>query len=133
MSLHSLFRFAGLPPLGKVCKVCRAAIPDDPSHRFRGLLCSRLLPDWRSIAMTETVHGEHKKRRHVLLTDTAFSHLGNIAHEARLSNSETLERLIRSTPVWEGSSTLADNAWEECMDHTQELVSPDSLFPDEGL
>lgn len=80
-----------------------------------------------------TVHGEHKKRRNVMLTDTAFNHLGDIAHDARLSNSEALERLIRSTPVWEGNATLADNAWEECMDHTQSLVDPDSLFPDESL
>ena len=80
-----------------------------------------------------TVHGEYKKRRHVILTDTAFKHLGDIAHDARLSNSEALERLIRSTPVWEGSATLADGAWEECMDHTQELVDPSVLFPDEGL
>ena len=79
------------------------------------------------------VHGEPKRRRNVCLTDTAFSHLGEIAHEARKSNSETLERLIRSTPIWEGSATLADNAWEECFDHTQESVDPDSLFSDESL
>jgi hypothetical protein len=79
------------------------------------------------------VHGEPKRRRNVCLTDTAFSHLGEIAHEARKSNSETLERLIRSTPIWEGSATLADNAWEECFDHTQEPVNPDNIFPDESL
>jgi len=79
------------------------------------------------------VHGELKKRRHVTLTDTAFSHLGEIAHEARKSNSETLERLIRSTPVWEGSATLADNAWEECFDHTQEQINPSAPFSDESL
>ena len=78
-------------------------------------------------------HGELKKRRHVTLTDTAFNHLGDIAHEARKSNSETLERLIRSTPVWEGSATLADNAWEECLDHTQEQVDPSAFFPDESF
>lgn len=79
------------------------------------------------------VHGEPKRRRHVCLTDTAFSHLGEIAHEARKSKSETLERLIRFTPKWEGSSALADNAWEECFDHTQELVNLDNTFPDESL
>ena len=79
------------------------------------------------------VHGEPKRRRHVCLTDTAFSHLGNIAHEARKSNSEALERLIRSTPTWEGSATLADNAWEECFDHTQQSVDADSLSPNESL
>jgi hypothetical protein len=78
-------------------------------------------------------HGELKKRRHVTLTDTAFAHLGNIAHEARKSNSETLERLIRSTPVWEGSATLADSAWEQCFDHTQESIDPSAPFPDESL
>lgn len=83
--------------------------------------------------MTATVYGEPKKRRHILLTDTAFGHLGDIAHDARLSNSEALERLIRSTPTWEGSATLADNAWEECMDHTAPLVDSDSPFPDESL
>ncbi len=83
--------------------------------------------------MSNTVHGEHKRRRHVLLTETAWTHLGNIAHDARLSNSEALERLVRSTPTWEGSATLANNAWEVCMDHTQEAVSPSDLFPDESV
>jgi hypothetical protein len=83
--------------------------------------------------MTQTVHGEHKRRRHVLLTETAWSHLGNIAHDARLSNSETMERLVRSTPVWEGSATLSDSAWEVCMDHTQETVDPSALFEDESI
>jgi len=91
-------------------------------------VCQAALSD----ALT-TVYGEHKKRRHILLTDTAFGHLGDIAHDARLSNSEALERLIRSTPVWEGSATLADNAWEECMDHTEETVNPDNVFADESL
>ena len=79
------------------------------------------------------VHGEPKRRRHVCLTDTAFSHLGEIAHEARKSNSEALERLIRSTPVWEGSATLSDNAWEECHDHTQQPSSFTDILSDEGL
>ena len=83
--------------------------------------------------MTATTYGEYKKRRNVTLTNTAFNHLGEIAHEARLSNSEALERLIRSTPIWEGSATLANGAWEECMDHTQTTVSPDSPFQDEVI
>ena len=41
--------------------------------------------------MTNMVHGEHKKRRHVFFTDTAWEHLADIAHDARLSNSETLD------------------------------------------
>lgn len=83
--------------------------------------------------MNGTVHGEPKKRRHITLTDTAFNHLGDIAHDARLSNSETLERLIRATPVWEGNATLSNNAWEECMDHSQALISDENLFQDESL
>lgn len=83
--------------------------------------------------MNGTVHGEPKKRRHITLTDTAFNHLGDIAHDARLSNSETLERLIRATPVWEGNATLSNNAWEECMDHSQALISNETLFQDESL
>jgi hypothetical protein len=34
---------------------------------------------------------ELKKGRHFSLTDTAYAHLGNIAHEARLSLSETFD------------------------------------------
>ena len=83
--------------------------------------------------MSKTVHGEPKKRRHITLTDTAFSHLGEIAHQARLSNSEALERLIRSTPQWEGSATLSESAWEECMDHTQPSAQFDSSVLDESL
>lgn len=83
--------------------------------------------------MNGTVHGEPKKRRHITLTDTAFNHLGDIAHDARLSNSETLERLIRATPVWEGNATLSNNAWEECMDHSQALISDENLFQDESI
>ena len=67
--------------------------------------------------MTANLHAEPKKGRHVSLTDTAYSHLGNIAHEARLSASETLERLIRSTPIWEGSATIADGAFQLIEDY----------------
>ena len=56
------------------------------------------------------IHGDPKKRRHLTLTDTAVAHLCDIAHEARLSKSETVERLIRSTPIWEGASFLNDEA-----------------------
>jgi hypothetical protein len=56
-------------------------------------------------------HGEPKKSRHFTLTDTAYNHLKDIAHEARQSLSETVERLVRSTPVWEGSATLSDGAF----------------------
>jgi hypothetical protein len=56
-------------------------------------------------------HGELKKSRHFTITDTAYGHLKNIAHEARLSLSETVERLIRVTSVWEGNAVLSDGAF----------------------
>jgi len=62
-------------------------------------------------------YGEMKKGRHLSLTDTAFNHLNNIAHEARLSKSETLERLIRSTPIWEGNATLSEGAFSLIEDY----------------
>lgn len=79
-----------------------------------------------SARMKTIDHGEIKKGRHLTLTDTAFSHLTNIAHEARLSNSETIERLIRSTPVWEGSATLSDGAFSLIEDYA---ASPTSDIP----
>lgn len=63
-------------------------------------------------------HGEPKKSRHFTLTDTAYSHLKNIAHDARQSLSETLERLVRSTPIWEGSATLSDGAFSLIEDYS---------------
>lgn len=68
-------------------------------------------------------YGEAKKGRHLTLTDTAFTHLTNIAHEARLSLSETTERLIRSTPIWEGSATLSDGAFSLIEDYAASPVS----------
>jgi hypothetical protein len=113
--------------------VCRAALPDGASSDLHYFFRFHLFPSSPPLITVPNAHGELKKRRHVTLTDTAFNHLGDIAHEARKSNSETLERLIRSTPVWEGSATLADNAWEQCFDHTQESVDPSALFPDESF
>ncbi len=90
-----------------------------------------------SARMKTKDYGETKKGRHLSLTDTAFNHLGNIAHEARLSNSETLERLIRSTPIWEGSATLSDGAFSLIEDYAVLIDStPDSLlsvYEDESL
>lgn len=63
-------------------------------------------------------HGEPKKSRHFTLTDTAYCHLKNIAHDARQSLSETLERLVRSTPTWEGSATLSDGAFSLIEDYS---------------
>lgn len=63
-------------------------------------------------------HGEPKRSRHFTLTNTAYVHLGAIAHEAHQSLSETLERLIRSTPIWEGSATLSDGAFPMIEDYS---------------
>lgn len=62
-------------------------------------------------------YGEPKKSRHFTLTDTCYKHLGDIAHEARQSLSETVERLIRSTPIWEGTATLSDGAFSMVEDY----------------
>lgn len=78
-----------------------------------------------SARMKSKDYGETKKGRHLSLTDTAFNHLGNIAHEARLSNSETLERLIRSTPIWEGSATLSDGAFSLIEDYAALIDTPE--------
>ena len=61
---------------------------------------------------------ESKKGRHLALSDTAYKHLKDIAGDARLSLSETLERLIRSTPVWEGNVTLSDGAFSLIEDYS---------------
>ena len=61
-----------------------------------------------------------KRKRHFTLSDDANEHLGEIAADARLSKSEALERLIRSTPAYEGSATLANGAWKLVFDHTAE-------------
>ena len=59
-----------------------------------------------------------KAKRHFTLSNDAYEHLSAIAGDARLSRSEALERLIRSTPIWEGSATLSDGAWKLCIDHS---------------
>lgn len=74
--------------------------------------------------MRKKTYGEQKKARHLTLTDTAYRHIGEIAHEARLSTSETLERLIRSTPIWEGSATLSNGAFDLIEDYA---LSPSEL------
>lgn len=68
-------------------------------------------------------YGEPKKSRHFTLTDTAYNHLKNIAHEARQSLSETIERLIRTTPVWEGNATLSDGAFAHIEDFSTSDVT----------
>jgi hypothetical protein len=64
-----------------------------------------------------------KKKRHFTLSDQAYDHLSSIAADARLSRSEALERLIRSTPIWEGSTTLSDGAWKLCIDHASDSAN----------
>ena len=61
-----------------------------------------------------------KKKRQFTLSDQAYDHLGAIADDAKLSRSEALERIIRSMPVWEGSTSLANGAWELCIDYASE-------------
>jgi hypothetical protein len=67
-----------------------------------------------------------KRKRHFTLSDQAFEHLGSIAADARLPKSEALERLIRTTPVFEGGTTLANGAWPLAIDYTTEQSSDDA-------
>lgn len=62
-----------------------------------------------------------KQRKHFTLSETAFAHLSKIATAAKISRSETLERLIRSVPAWEGRVALANDTWPACIDFS----SPD--------
>lgn len=59
-----------------------------------------------------------KRRHHFTLSDQAYDHLTAIALEGRLSRSETLERLVRSTAISEGSSLLSDDIWPLVIDHS---------------
>lgn len=83
-----------------------------------------------SISPMKHDYGEPKKSRHFTLTDTAYAHLVEIAHEARQSLSETLERLVRSTPTWEGSATLSDGAFSLIEDYS---ISSNSIEDYESL
>lgn len=72
-----------------------------------------------------------KRKRHFTLSDQAYDHLTAIAGDARLSRSETVERLIRSSPVWEGSASLANGAWKLCVDYACDSIPP--LVDDEAF
>ena len=61
-----------------------------------------------------------KQRKHFTLSEAAHSHLSRIASAAMLSRSETLERLIRSVPVWEGRVALSNTAWPSCIDFSSD-------------
>ena len=67
--------------------------------------------------MARSVYNGNKRRRHFTLSDQAFDHLSAIAHDGKISRSETLERLVRSTDIGEGSSLLSDDAWPFVIDH----------------
>jgi len=67
-----------------------------------------------------------KQRKHFTLSETAFAHLSKIATAAKISRSETLERLIRSVPVWEGRVALSNDTWPACIDFCS---SPDETVP----
>jgi hypothetical protein len=69
--------------------------------------------------MARSIYDGGKRRRHFTLSDQAFDHLTAIAHDGSISRSETLERLVRSTDVNEGSSLLSDAAWPFVIDHSQ--------------
>ena len=82
--------------------------------------------------MPKSSYDSPKIKRHFTLTQDAFNHLVNIASEAKLSRSEALERLIRATPVWEGSASLSNGAWSLCVDYTAPEL-PTSLDDYENL
>jgi hypothetical protein len=82
--------------------------------------------------MPKSSYNSPKIKRHFTLTQDAFKHLVNIASEAKLSRSETLERLIRCTPTWEGSTSLSNGAWSLCVDYTAPEL-PSSLDDYENL
>lgn len=69
-----------------------------------------------------------KKKRHFTMSDEAYDHLSSIAADARLSRSEALERLVRSTPIWEGNATLSNGAWKLCIDHAADSSEPLSPY-----
>lgn len=67
--------------------------------------------------MPSSLYAGGKVKRHFTLSQGAVDHLSAIASDAGLSRSETMERLIRSTPVWEGGATFSNGAWPLCIDH----------------
>jgi hypothetical protein len=58
-----------------------------------------------------------KQRRHFTLSSQVYDHLSNLATEAQLSRSETVERILRSTGI-EYGSIVSDDVWPEIIDHT---------------
>ena len=68
--------------------------------------------------MPKSLYDGGKQRRHFTLSDQAYSHLTAIAHDARISRSEAIERLVRCTPVFEGSAMFSNGAWPLVIDHS---------------
>jgi hypothetical protein len=75
-------------------------------------------PEPRASPMPKSPYEGGKQRKHFTLSETAYAHLSSIASSAGLSRSETLERLIRSIPAWEGAASLSNAAWPSCIDHS---------------
>jgi len=55
------------------------------------------------------LYDQPKRKIHFALTPTALDRLRELATNAELSRSETLERLLRSTPAHEGLVLCNEN------------------------
>lgn len=55
------------------------------------------------------LYDQPKRKIHFTLTPTALDRLRELATNAELSRSETLERLLRSTPAHEGLVLCNEN------------------------
>lgn len=82
---------------------------------------------FRKPFMPKSPYEGGKQRKHFTLSEAAHSHLSKIASAAMLSRSETLERLIRSVPIWEGCAAFSNTAWPSCIDFSQTTESSESL------
>jgi hypothetical protein len=71
--------------------------------------------------MAKSIYDGGKRRRHFTLSDQGYAHLTAIAQDGGISRSETLERLVRSTDISDGSSLLSDDAWPFVIDHSSSL------------
>lgn len=80
-----------------------------------GLLWLRTL----QLTMPKSLYEGGKQRRHFSLSLGTFDHLSLIAKDAQLSRSETLERIIRSTPITDGSLLFSGDAWHYVFDHSE--------------
>jgi hypothetical protein len=83
--------------------------------------------------MPQSPYKGGKRKRHFTLSDQAHDHLAAIAGDARLSKSEALERLIRATPVFEGSAVLSNGAWKLAVDYSADSSVPDLSADEDPL